>query len=366
MENGHSSFAPPPPPGPPPLLSEQQLIHLARQGWLCIDLPDAVSQSVREVFQKAPTFFAAPSQHKAELYPSKQGTEFGYYPVENEKEYVTFRCHVHGSSDSRSATTTMTSATPSSTGQSTTTSNGSSSTGQATVTSTTPSSSLAAAIALESTIAQAWREAGLFLYRILCDISRASDLDFSVWDDILDGTLTLPPSEDQVTYTLMRLFQYLPTTGFAGEHTDLGILTLCVGDGAGLQVLDRHRSTRDIPAWVDAPVGVNKGTVLIGQTLRMLSSNTVNTGVHRVVGNPRGRSSVVYALRHSNRHNIDFGRFGSQEGLLTPAELWKKVQFGKVNINSVKEKREQMRAKFRAEKSKNETAQNEDLVTGQG
>ncbi|KAK4942966.1 hypothetical protein LTR10_017350 [Elasticomyces elasticus] len=332
------SFAPPPP-GPPPLLSDEQLLCLAQQGWLCVNLPDSLTQSIQEVFRESPNFFDLPRQQKAEIYPSKQGTEFGYYPVENEKEYITFRCHVHGDAESESNTSMKPAL----------------------------SSSLAAAKTLESKIAQAWHEAGLFLFRILCDITRASDHDISAWNDILDGTLTLPRSESEVTYTLMRLFKYLPTTGFAGEHTDLGLLTLCVGDGEGLQVLDRYRSSRETgPIWVDPPIGTGKGTVIIGETLKLLSSGTVNTGMHRVVGNPKGRSSVVYALRHSNKHDIDFSLFGA-EGSMTPLELWKTVQFGKVNINSVKEKRDEMRAKFNAEKLKKESAQKEDLVTtGQG
>ncbi|KAI1618058.1 hypothetical protein EDD36DRAFT_425553 [Exophiala viscosa] len=341
------SFAPPPPAGPPPLLSEEQLLFLARQGWLCVDLPASLTQSIQDVFRESPSFFEFPSQQKAELYPSKQGTEFGYYPVENEKEYITFRCHVHGDCESGSGTNTD----------------------------PTSNSLLAAAKTLESKIAQAWREAGLFLFRILCDITRASDHDISAWHDILDGTLTLPASENEVTYTLMRLFKYLPTTGFAGQHTDLGLLTLCVGDGEGLQVLDRYHSSRETgPVWVNAPVGTSRGCVLIGETLKLLSSGTVNTGMHRVVGNPKGRNSVVYALRHSNKHNIDFSLFGA-EGSMTPLELWKTVQFGKVNINSVKEKREEMRARFSAEKLKkegmqnggvqHEAAQSENLVTGQ-
>lgn len=85
-----------PPPGPPPLLSDQQLLCLARQGWLCVDLPDALSNSIDEVLQCSLEFFRDATQPKAELYPSKLGTEFGYYHVEDEKEYVTFRCHVHG------------------------------------------------------------------------------------------------------------------------------------------------------------------------------------------------------------------------------------------------------------------------------
>ncbi|KAL6244317.1 hypothetical protein RBB50_008559 [Rhinocladiella similis] len=327
----HEFLVPPPPAGPPPLLSDEQLVSLARQGWLCVDLPETLSRSLKDVFDGSLEFFNDPTQPKAELYPKKLGTEFGYYPVENEKEYITFRCHVHGGSNVRS---------------------------------TSPASAAAAAaVALETKVAQAWREAAVYLFRILCDISRASDLDFSVWDDILDGTLTMPDTEQEMTHTLMRLFRYLPTTGFAGQHSDLGLLTLCVGNGEGLQALDRFESTIDIPTWVDAPVGSGKAMVLIGETLRALSSGTVNTGVHRVVGNPHGRSSIVFALRHSNRHDIDFGLFGG-EGVMSPKELWQSVQVGKININSIKEIRDKQRAKYDAERAKGEVS--DTIVNGQG
>ncbi|KAK5208616.1 hypothetical protein LTR41_005843 [Exophiala xenobiotica] len=316
-----------PPPGPPPLLSDQQLLCLAQQGWLCVDLPDALSNSINEVLECSREFFRDPSQPKAELYPSKLGTEFGYYHVEDEKEYVTFRCHVHSGSRSE-ANNTQSPATK-----------------------------------LEGKVANAWRGAGLFLFRILCDISRASDLELSSWGDILDGTLSMPETEQEMTYTLMRLFQYLPTTGVAEPHSDLGLLTLCVGDGEGLQALDRLESTTDTAAWVNAPAGTRKGTVLIGETMRALSSRTVNTGFHRVVGNPKGRSSVVFALRPSNRHDIDFALFGG-EGVVSATDLWKSVQARKVNINSIKELRAKQREQLRSTQPK--IGNTESMMMGRG
>lgn len=323
---------PPPPPGPPPLLSEDQLVHLVRQGWLCVTLPDTLSHSIDELRHTSREFFDRPSEEKARLYPSKQGTEFGYYPVQDEKEYITFRCHVHAGPGSASPQAEA-------------------------------SSSLVET--LEARTARAWRAAALFLFRILCDIGRASGLGHDLWRDILDGTLTMPDNEDQVTYTLMRLFRYFPTTGFAGEHADLGLLTLCVGDGQGLQVVDRAKSTTDHPMWIDAPAGITRGTVLIGQTLRALSSGTLHAGAHRVVGNPNGRSSVVFALRHSARHDIDFGLFGAQ-GKLTPLGLWKAVQAGKVNVNSVKEKRDLQRARLKAAAATSGAEDKGESTMGQG
>jgi len=318
----------PPPPGPPPLLSKDQLLHLARQGWLCLALPESLSQSIADVFRRSSSFFDQSTDEKSQCYPAKLGTEFGYYQVPGEKEYITFRCHVHTSS--------MTS---------------------------TASAAPASAVALESSAGHAWREAAIFLYRILCDIARASNLSLSIWDDVLDGTLTMPETEEQVMYTLMRLFRYLPTTGVAEEHTDLGLLTLCVGDGAGLQVLKRARSPGEQRAWIEGGVGTANATVLVGQTLKALSNGLIVAGAHRVVGNPNGRNSVVFALRHSTRHEVDFGQFGG-EGRVTPQDLWQTVQAGKVNINTSKERRDRQRAKMAA--AKGEAENREELRMGQG
>lgn len=370
---GEDDFAPPPlppstavapPPGPPPLLSEAQLLHLAQQGWLSLSLPESLSHCVEDVLRSSSAFFDTPATNegggpagsvKARLYPAKQGTEFGYYEVAGEKEYVTFRCRVH-TSPSRSGEPEM----PEVSGTTTTT----------TADTTT--------VALEDNAARAWRESGLLLFRILGDIARQSDLDLSIWDDILDGTLTMPETQHKMTYTLMRLFRYLPATGFAEEHTDLGLLTLCIGDQPGLQVLDLVGSSLEMPPlWVDAASGTRCATVLVGQTLRALSGGMVNAGVHRVVGSADGRMSVVFALRHSPRHTVDLGLFGG-EGKVDPRELWKEFEVGKVNINTVKETRDAQRAKLAAaaraggendsdhDHDDHRNNSNQDLTTGQG
>lgn len=311
------SFIATPPPGPPPLLSTEQLIQLAQQGWLCLGLPEALSKHVADLFETSPEFFELPQSEKLTLYPSRHGTEFGYYHVQGEKEYVTFRCHIYPTSIS------------------------------------TGESCLSLAPRLEGNAAKAWRDAALVLFRILCDIARASDLDISVWTDILDGTLTMPDSEDQMTYTLMRLFHYFPLTGCADEHTDLGLLTLCIGDSEGLQVLDQLHLVDGNRIWIDPACGTRTATILVGQTLRALANRTLNAGVHRVVGNPNGRKSVVFALRHSSKHNVDFGLFGGQ-GQADPRDVWKMINVGKVNINTAKQRRDVQRARYNATRSEYE------------
>ncbi|KIW32575.1 uncharacterized protein PV07_04105 [Cladophialophora immunda] len=303
-----------PPPGPPPLLSKEQLLHLARQGWLSIPLPETLSEITDNLFKTSTRFFELPDQEKETLYPSKAGTEFGLYTVPNEKEYITLRCRIHSTNGSKLS-----------------------------------SSQLPLVQALEDNAAREWQEGALLLWRILCDITRWSDLDISIWNDILDGTLAMPESEEQMTYTLLRLFRYQPASGFAERHTDLGLLTICIGDRGGLEVLDRLKSTDENPVWIDSGARPRMATILVGQTLKALSNGMLNPGIHRVVETPSGRNSVVFALRHSSKHAVDFGLFGGQ-GLVSASDLWKFVQVGKVNINSIKERRDAQRAKFKAER----------------
>ena len=303
-----------PPPGPPPLLSENQLLHLAWQGWVSLTLPDSIGETAVDLFKCSEPFFELSEDEKARLYPAKSGTEFGFYPVPNEKEYVTYRHRVHTAPEAELS----------------------------------QSSSLVQNV--ENKVARMWQACALLLFRILCDIARSSQLDLKIWNDILDGTLTMPENDEQMTYSLLRLFKYLPTSGLAEKHDDLGLLTICIGDRGGLEVLDRVKSSNEHPHWIDAGKGPCTATILVGLTLKALSNGTMNSGMHRVVGNPVGRRSVVFALRHSSRHGIDFSLFGGQ-GRVSARELWKFLQVGRVNINSVKERREAQRAAFAARKS---------------
>ena len=304
-----------PPQGPPPFLSEEQLLDLARQGWLEIALPESMTAAIPGLFRDSDSFFANPTLVKKELFPQKQMTEYGYYKVEDEKEYVTFRCRTSTNSTRRDHDS---------------------------------GEGGASAVNLEASTATIWSEAGKILHRILCDIARASELDPDVWDAVLQDTLEMPASEQGMSYTLMRIFHYLPATGKADVHTDLGLLTLCIGDRRGLQVCDRVKSSDDELQWIDASEGTNRAIVLVGQTLKMLSNGALSAGVHRVNGNPLGRRSIVYALRHSSRNQIDMARFGG-EGCIRPEELYNVMGVGKVNINAMRHTRNKQREMLQGE-----------------
>lgn len=274
-----------PPSGPPPYLSPTALHTLLRQGWLPLTpatLPTPLLTSTTSLFNTLPTYFDLPTLDKTTLYPAKRGTEWGHYTIPSEKQFLTLRCTVHPSTE------------------------------------------------LETHAASVWSSAASLLHRILCDIVRADGVGADIWDDLLDGTLTLPRDEEAVSGTLLRMFQYEPEGGFASEHTDLGLLTLCMGDKPGLECLDMEASvSQGEMVWrgVDGPV------VLVGQTVRGLSEGRINAGVHRVRATREGRMSAVFALRHGWKKEVDLRRFGG-EGVVEPRRLYEEMKIGVLNINA--------------------------------
>ncbi|KAI9662609.1 MAG: hypothetical protein M1821_008776 [Bathelium mastoideum] len=287
-----------PPTGPPPLLSEEQLLQLHQHGWLFMPISESLQSQIDNLSKEVAQFFDRPEDEKKHSYPASQGTEVGFYPVASEKEYITFRHHV------------------------------------------------GAVPELERQVAQVWAALASLLHRILCDIARSSDIPTSVWDQLLLDSLELPESSQSLdtTTTLLRLFRYYPSGGFAAEHVDIGLLTLCVGNGKGLQVLDRSTEPAQ---WRDA----EGPTLLVGETVKVLSDGVIRAGAHRVQPNDSGRTSTVFTLRPSLKDTIDLSAFGF-EGKLEAKQLWAAIKGSKVNINATKEIREQMKAKRDAKKAK--------------
>lgn len=285
MASGRLEFEPPA--EPPPFLKSEEVQHLASQGWLSVRTTRVVDSAVHSLFQHADHYFDQDQEDKQRQYPACRGTECGYYHVPDEKEFLTLRQSVHHDSE------------------------------------------------LEERGREVWRHAGALLHRILCDLCRAGGYDLHAWDHLLQGSLALPGEScdlDNVT-TLMRLFRYYPRNGTAAEHADIGLLTLCMGDGKGLQVLDC--SSRP-PHWLD----LHGPVVLVGRVARRLLSDRVRAGVHRVVGNPSGRSSMVFALRPCLTNPTDLSAFGAH-GVVSTRDLYLGIKGGRYNVNAKKEIRVQ-------------------------
>ncbi|KAK5114266.1 hypothetical protein LTR62_002517 [Meristemomyces frigidus] len=282
-----------PPPWPPPILTTEQVRHIASQGWLPLELPDDLLASLRELQSATRDFFLRSDDEKRNLYPSSRGTECGFYEVPGEKQYLTLRHNLHHDTT------------------------------------------------LECHAGNFWRKVTSFLHRILCDLNRAGGYDLGAWDHVLESSHMLPKSAsdlDMVT-TLLRLFKYEPTTGIASEHVDIGLLTLCIGGGRGLQVLDR---SVEPPQWIDATGPI----VLIGDMTRALLRNQVRAGRHRVVGNPDGRYSTVFALRPHLKGTTDLAMWGGKS-VVDTREFYIKIKGSKHNINATHDVREKQRQKQR-------------------
>lgn len=283
-----------PPTSPPPMLSDDELKVLAKQGWIAMPSNPRLLEDYAALSNSVAAFLDMEFEEKARMYPKAEGTELGFYHVVNEKEYVTLRSIVHPGSD------------------------------------------------LEIRAAKVWQDTAAILQRIMVDLARALDGPADIWDSLLDGCLTLPEKPEDITPSLLRLFRYFPGSGFAAQHVDLGFLTLCVGDGRGLQVLDRKQNE-----WIDVP----GPTILVGETLRVLTCGMVQAGEHRVVENANGRSSVVFALRPSLKHDIDLGNFGG-EGIMPSRVFWDRIYNSKFNVNATKDIRERQRKNLEAKRSK--------------
>ncbi|KAK3677321.1 hypothetical protein LTR78_002859 [Recurvomyces mirabilis] len=275
-----------PPSGPPPILLPAEVHHIARHGWLPVTLPEHLSHALQRLQVAACDFFSLEAEQKRLLYPLSRGTECGFYEVPAEKQYVTIRHTIHDSS------------------------------------------------CLETCAREVSRDATAFLHRILCDISRAGGYGLDAWNGMLDGSHEMPEDAkrlDDVT-TQLRLFQYEPMTGIATEHVDIGLLTLCVSDTPGLQVLDRFTTPH---RWIDTIGPI----VLVGDMTRALFRSQVRAGMHRVAGNPDGRNSIVYALRPCLKGMVDLASWGG-EGQVDTRDYFLKIKGSRHNINATHDIRE--------------------------
>ncbi|KAL8777973.1 MAG: hypothetical protein Q9213_007625 [Squamulea squamosa] len=283
------------PANPPPLLNAEQVLHLAQTGYLPLSPPPALEICLQDLLKFDREFFIQSTFCKESQFPTAEGTELGYYHVENEKEYLTFRHQYHSE----------------------------------------------AAGKLSHAASKFWSTAASLLHRILSDVSSALDIPFSVWDPLLDGCLSMPVSKTETTPTLLRLFDYHPGAGAAEKHTDTGLLTLCIGTAPGLQVWTSSNSAiQPEGTWKD--VGTQP-TVLVGKTLQWLSAGRVRAGLHRVVPNAQGRQSVVFALRPSLRHpKLDLEPFG-EPSVVDLVDVWKETRGSVFNVNAQTKIREEQK-----------------------
>ncbi len=286
-----------PPCGPPPFLSPDEVHQLCQDGHLALRLPVHLADQYAALFSHASAFFALPADEKHSAFPAAASdTEQGYSRVPGEKEFISVR-YLDGDRLGEPA------------------------------------------IAWAGDLARAWHDTAHLLHRILAAVGVRLAMSPEAWDSVVADGMNLPTTERESTPTLMRLFRYEPRGGVADAHRDLGLLTLCVCRGRGLQVWERNDGQPGETWRAAAPV-----TLLVGDTLRALSGNRVPAAMHRVEASEDGRASIVFALRASTRRSLNLAHFGG-EGIIDTDALWNRILIGRVNINQQKDVRERMRAR---------------------
>lgn len=216
----------------------------------------------------------------------------------------------------------------------------------------------------------AWNLTGAFLDDIMKKIAFSLDLQPDVFAPFVKPCCVLP--REKRTPTLLRMFRYIrpqgeePTVN-AERHKDIGLLSLVVGHSPGLDVLDPTdgawnaiESDDFVPHDAKAQSGGLTATLLVGETLSLLTRGQYKAGVHRVLCAPSEESpyrfSIVFTLRPAEApvytkvfESEAVGRFAPNEQMdgQSSAALFQRIQSSHWNVNVAKDLREEQQRRLR-------------------
>ncbi len=146
-------------------------------------------------------------------------------------------------------------------------------------------------------------------------------------------------------------------------HRDLGILSLVIGDGPGLEVWDhRGRQWFSIEKAYPSPAA----SLMVGRQLERLTNGCYCAGSHLVRSYPRRRNNSSLPPSKKYRHSIVFvlrahstvtvntslletaitGRFDKPLCDITAGELFRDIRAAHYNINAKVEERDEQRRKL--------------------
>lgn len=193
---------------------------------------------------------------------------------------------------------------------------------------------------------------------------------------------TMQFTDSTKTATMLRLFRYegWDAKVVAEPHSDLGLLSVVVGDVPGLEVWDGH-------GWFDIErevqrAGMRGASMLVGRQLERMSCGRYAAGGHRVVsyGAPkpttttttiaqeepekRYRFSIVFVLRAHEPVVIDSealeteitGKWENPLKGVTAGQMYEQIRGKHFNINIGIEEREKQRRKIQEEKERKANA----------
>jgi hypothetical protein len=186
---------------------------------------------------------------------------------------------------------------------------------------------------------------------------------------------TMQDTDAQKTATMLRLFRYegWDAKVVAEPHSDLGLLSVVVGDVPGLEVWDGQ-------GWFDVEREVERSgkrgaSLLVGRQLERMSNGRYGAGGHRVVSygatkpdgeqqEKRYRFSIVFVLRAHEPVVVDSDKLETEvtgkweEPLkgITAGQMYEEIRGRHYNINIGVEEREKQRRKIREEKEQKKAA----------
>jgi hypothetical protein len=186
---------------------------------------------------------------------------------------------------------------------------------------------------------------------------------------------TMQGTDALKTATMLRLFRYegWDPKIVAEPHSDLGLLSVVVGNVPGLEVWDGH-GWFDVEREVERS-GMRGASLLVGRQLEKMSNGRYGAGGHRVVsyGAPkpdaqelvqtqekRYRFSVVFVLRAHEPVVVNFhalqteitGKWPEPMKDITAGQMYEEIRGRHYNINISVEEREKQRKKIQQEKEK--------------
>ncbi|KAF2825764.1 hypothetical protein CC86DRAFT_34648 [Ophiobolus disseminans] len=219
-----------------------------------------------------------------------------------------------------------------------------------------------------------WDLIGTHLNSTLARISTSLHLPDDALTQFVGPCAIMQDQDKNKTATMLRLFRY---EGWAPKvvaepHSDLGLMSVVVGNVPGLEVWDGH-------AWFDVEREVLRSgklgaSLLVGRQLELLSNKRYGAGGHRVVsygrpgnriedsGEPRYRFSIVFVLRahepvlvESEHLQSDVtGRWSEEMSGVSAGEMYEGIRGRHYNINIGVGERERQRRSIERKKGRGE------------
>ena len=231
---------------------------------------------------------------------------------------------------------------------------------------------------LQQQVEVAWNMTGAFLADVTRQIASSLGLRPDVFDPFVGPCCVLP--QERRTPTLLRMFRYIrPQEGKAKinaeRHKDIGLLSLVIGHSPGLEVLDiatgvwnAIESEDFVPEDAKIQSRGLTATLLVGETMSLLTRGKYKAGVHRVLCAPDRdnpyRFSIVYTLRpavapiYTKLFESEIvGHFAPEEQMdgQSSKELFGRIRSSHWNVNVVKDLREEQQKRLGAKARATET-----------